>query len=204
MEVLVPVALEEMGGVVGSFLIEEGGHLGVAGFDLIAGGPTVVGEVVAAADIDGTVDDATKVAFGFSESGGGVIDVEVHDDAGPGFAGPGKERLIIFLDEADGSVDDLHGVLAEVIGEGVEKGGQLRAGDVDFGDHFGARAGGGGVAVDGGMIVVDVGAELVGIGPIDLAVGFEVERGVEVVDLGGVGVGEGDEFGPIGFAEFAL
>lgn len=47
--VAIPVALEGFGGVVAAFEAEEVGELGVAGFDLRARRPAVVGEVVVAA-----------------------------------------------------------------------------------------------------------------------------------------------------------
>ena len=125
------------------------------------------------------------------------MDAEVENDAGPGFAGPGEKRLVVALDEADGAVNDVPAVTAGEDADAVEEGGEIAAGDVEFGDHFAARTGGAGAGIDAGMIAFGIMSELVGVGPIDLIVGGEVVIAINVVSALFVGVSEKKELFPI-------
>ena len=68
MVVAIPVALEGFGGVVVAFEVEEVGELRVAKFDLSAGRPAVVGEVVVAAEINRAGDEAAEVGLRFGDA----------------------------------------------------------------------------------------------------------------------------------------
>ena len=119
--VAVPVALENLVRVVLPLQAQEFGHLRIARLDLLAGRPAVVGEEVAAAERDGAVDQAAEVSRGLADAVLGVLDVQVHDDAGPRLARPGEEALVVALDEADRAVDELDAVPAEVRAHGGEE-----------------------------------------------------------------------------------
>ena len=67
-----------------------------------------------------------------------VIDVQVHDGADPRLARPGEKAFVVPLDEADGAVDELRAVLAEVRAHGGEERGERGARHIELGDHFGA------------------------------------------------------------------
>src|SRR5258707_15616376 len=57
----VPSALEDLARIVAPLEAQELSHLRVALLDLLSTRPSVVGEVVAAAELDGTVDKAPEV-----------------------------------------------------------------------------------------------------------------------------------------------
>jgi hypothetical protein len=76
--------------------------------DLIPCGPSVIRQVVAAIQIRGAIDEASKVVFGFANARRAMIDMKIEDDAGPVFASPGQHTLIVFFNEANRSVDDVH------------------------------------------------------------------------------------------------
>lgn len=119
--VAIPVALKSFGRVVVAFEAEEVGELGVAGFDLLARRPAMVGEVVVAAHFNGAGDEAAKVGLRFTDARRAVCGVEVEDDAGVILFCPGEKTFVVALDEPDCAVDQLDGVAAEIASHRFEK-----------------------------------------------------------------------------------
>src|SRR3954464_10140653 len=200
----VPLALEEVVGIVLALELEELRHLRVAGFDLAAQGKAIVGGVVAAAVTQTEVDQAPQRIGAADDAPGGVLDVQVEDHAGVGLARPGEEALAVLLDQAHRAVDEVHcvapGVLAHFGHEGLER----LALDVDLGDRLGPLVRGVGHAVDGAVVLLGVVAHLVLVRPVELPVGGHVMRGVALEGLALVGVGEEQELGPLALAELVL
>ena len=116
----VPIALEDLARIVAPLEAQELGHLRVAGLDLPAGRPAVVGEIVAAAELDGAVDQAAEVVSGLAQAVLVMIHVQVHDGADPRFARPGEKALAVLLDETDRPVDELRAVLPEIRAYGAQ------------------------------------------------------------------------------------
>jgi len=100
----------------------------VGGEDLRAIDEAVVGEVETATSAERQVDQCAEGARGELDACGGVVDVQVEDDARVEVACPGEDRLVVLADEADGAVDDLGTALAEELGRGMEEVGELFGG----------------------------------------------------------------------------
>ena len=198
---VVPVADKDLVGIEALFFLEEVVQLGVAGEDLIARGPFVVGEIIGAAVIDGDLDEGAKGSSGLLEAAGGVFDAQIQNDAGPGFARPREEGFVVALDEADGAVDDVPAIAAGEDADAVEKGGEILAGHVELGDHLAMRASGVGAGIDLLVIALGVVIELLGVGPIDLSVGGGVVFGVFAKDSLLVDMSEQEHALPIFAAE---
>ena len=84
----VPIALESLFGVVLELHFEEIHELRVGLFDLLAGRPTVVGEIKAALKLQGPVNNAAKILLGLFDRFGRMIDVQVKNNAGKILFGP--------------------------------------------------------------------------------------------------------------------
>ena len=108
-----PVAGEEGRGIVRFFEAEEFAKARVAGFDLGARGPAVIGEIVAAALPDREVDEAAEGGLRGAEASGSVRDAKIENDAGLWLARPGEDALLIALDQANRAVDDRHAAAAQ-------------------------------------------------------------------------------------------
>src|SRR5215813_4892419 len=78
----VPLALEQVVRVVLALELEELRHLRIAGVDLAAQRVAVIGGVVAAAVAQPEVDQAPQRVGAADHPAGGVLDVQVEDDAG--------------------------------------------------------------------------------------------------------------------------
>src|SRR5437764_461558 len=65
-----------------------------------------------------------------------VIHMQVHDGADPRLARPGEEALVVLLDEADRSVDELRTVLAQIRPHGGKQRGERGARHIELADHF--------------------------------------------------------------------
>src|SRR5260221_3450602 len=89
----IPVALEALLGFVLALSLQELDELRVAGLDLGPRRPVMVGQVVAAAVLDGPVDEAAEVAGRPLERFGVVRRVQVEDDGGVALLRPGQEAL---------------------------------------------------------------------------------------------------------------
>ena len=109
-----PVAREHTSGIEPALLGDELGQARVAADRLLCRRPPVVRQVVAAAELDRAIDQAAEVGGGSVDAVGRVVHVQVEDDARPALARPGEDRLVVFLDDADGAVDDVGAVLAGV------------------------------------------------------------------------------------------
>src|SRR6185295_15939325 len=156
----VPLALEELVGIVLALELEEFRHLRVAGVDLAAQGEAVVGGVVAAAVAQAQVDQAPRRVGAADHAAGGVLDVQVEDDAGVGLARPGEEALAVLLDQAHCAVDDVPGVLARVLAHLAHEALELLTLDVDLADRLRRLVLRVGHLVDGAVVVLGVVAHL--------------------------------------------
>src|SRR5436309_1022197 len=112
---LVPIAREHLSRVVGALEIEKLAQTRMAPLHLVPGGPAVIGQVIAAAEISRAIDEPPEVARCLAESGWTVIDVQVEHDARPRLAGPRQHAFIVPLNEPDGAVDHVDVVLTRVI-----------------------------------------------------------------------------------------
>src|ERR1051325_10956598 len=200
----VPLALEELVRVVLALELEELRHLRVAGVDLAAQRVAVVGGVVAAAVAQPEVDQAPQRVGAADHPAGGVLDVQVEDDAGVGLARPGEEALAVLLDQAHRAVDDVPGVHARVLAHLGHEALELLALDVDLADRLGRLPLRVGHLVDGAVVVLRVEAHLALVGPVELPVGGHVVRGVALERLALVGVREEQELGPLALAQLVL
>ena len=102
--------------------------LRVARLDLGAARPAVIGEEIAAAELDRAIDQPPEMVGGLGNAIRVVIDVQVHDGADPGLARPGQKAFVVLLDQADGSVDQRHAVPAEIRAHGGEERGSAGRG----------------------------------------------------------------------------
>src|SRR6185503_17296166 len=93
--VLVPVAREQLFGIVVTLPIEKLPHAWMATFDLRASGPPVIGEVIAAAKIGGAINQTPEIVLRFLDPRGAVVDVQIEDNAGPWLARPGEHTFRI-------------------------------------------------------------------------------------------------------------
>src|SRR5688572_12604856 len=91
--VAVPVALEELVLVVLALEPEEIAELREAGVDLVAQRVAVIRRVVAAAVLDGEVEQAAELVARADEAGAGVLGVHREAHAGVGLARPREEAL---------------------------------------------------------------------------------------------------------------
>ena len=145
----------------------------------------------------GEVDEQPERLGRARQAGRVVRRVEVEDDAGPRFAGPGEDRLLVALDEPDRAVDDERVAVAERLdGVGHERG-QPRARDVQLGDDLAAGNGRPEVRVERRVVARDVLAPLVEVRPVELARGRGVVRDVGLGRRGAVGVGEVEQPAPV-------
>src|SRR5688500_15776067 len=103
---MVPVAHENLMWIEALLFLEKVRQFGIAGEDLIACRPFVVGKIVAATIIDGDLDQAAEGAFGLFDTALGVFHAKIQNDAGPRLARPGEKRLLIALDQANRAVND--------------------------------------------------------------------------------------------------
>jgi len=87
--VAIPVALEAFCGVILAFEAEKFGKLGVAGFNLPAGGVFVIGQKVAAAAPDGRINQATKGLSRVFNVLGCMHGMQVKNSASVRLFGPG-------------------------------------------------------------------------------------------------------------------
>src|SRR5437867_8916183 len=117
----IPVALEQLLGVVPALQLQEVDELRVAGLDLRPRRPVMVGQVIAAAVLDRPVDEATEIACRLLDRLRIVRRVNVEDDARVAFLRPWEEALIVLLDEADGAVDDVRSALAKVLPDALHE-----------------------------------------------------------------------------------
>src|SRR5213593_2111432 len=111
-------------------------ELRVAGLDLRPRRPVMVGQVITAAVLDRPVDEAAEIARRLLDRLGIVCRVQVEDDARVALLRPGEEALVVLLDEADGSVDDVPTARAQVLANALHEIDQRIPADVDFADHF--------------------------------------------------------------------
>src|SRR5262245_4393823 len=111
----VPLALEELFRFVRALELKDLVHLRIAGVDLAAQRVAVVGGVVAAAVAQADVDQAPQRVAAADHAAGGVLDVQVEDDAGVGLARPGEEALGVLLDQPHGAVDDVDAFATSVV-----------------------------------------------------------------------------------------
>src|SRR5262252_2293508 len=132
----VPIALEHLGRIVAPLEAQKLGHLRVARLDLPAGCPSVVGGKVAAGKFDCAIDQPAEVVGGLAPAVLVVIHVQVHDGADPRLARPGEEALVVLLDEADRSVDELRTVLPQIRPHGGKERGERGAWHIELADHF--------------------------------------------------------------------
>ncbi len=114
--------------------------------------------------------------------------VQIEDDTGPGFSGPGQEGLVVAFNHPDGPInqvdigfDKVRSHLLQEIGQGVTR-------DVNFRDHLRGLRQRTDLSAQLEMMVVNVGGELMGIGPVNLAVGPQIIRGVLIESLSPVQV----------------
>src|SRR5262245_61012723 len=184
----VPLALEELVGIVFALELEELRHLRIAGIDLAAQRVAVIGRVVAAAVAQAQVDQAPQRVGAADHAAGGVLDVQVEDDAGVGLARPGEEALAVRLDQAHRAVDDVPGVDSPILPHFGHEALELVALDVDLADRLGRLVLGVRHLVNGAVIILRVGAHLALVGPVELTVGGHVVRGVALEGLALVGV----------------
>src|SRR5438874_1252512 len=112
--VAVPVALESLLGIVAPLGAEKLRELRVARLHLLARREPMVGQVVAPAVADPRVDELPEFRGRALEPRGAVVHVQVEDHARVRLFGPGKEALVVLLDETDGAVDQ-GGVLRAVL-----------------------------------------------------------------------------------------
>jgi hypothetical protein len=103
----IPIALEDLVRIVAALEAQELGHLRVALFDLLAARPSVVGEVIAAAELDGAVNKTAEVVGRLAQAALIMIHMQVHNDTDPRFSRPGEHAFIIFLNETDRPVNEL-------------------------------------------------------------------------------------------------
>ena len=124
----VPVAAKDRPWIEAPFFLEEFLDAWMAGGELPGIGPSVIGEVVAAAVLDRAVDQTAEIGRGFRDAFGRVLDVQVEDDAGPTLTGPREHGLVVILDHADGAVDDVDAVLPGIRTDRVHELPAARAG----------------------------------------------------------------------------
>ena len=144
---------------------------------LLAPREAVVGQEVAAAVAQRVIDEAPEMSGGALDVRRAVIDVQVEDDAGPGFARPGQRGLVFRFDEPDGAVDEVDAVEAEVAAHVVHEREQPVARHVELGDHLAATHRGAEAVIQRAVIVLEVQVQLVRVAPVELAVGGEIEVG---------------------------
>ena len=135
---------------------------------------------------------------------GRVVDVQVEDDARPALARPRQHRLVVALDDPDGAVDDVDRVLLRVGADRVHEVGQLQAGHIELGDHLAALRRRAGLGIEIVVIRLGIVGELVGVAPIELAVGRHVVARVLGEGARLVGVGKPEQAAPFGRAERQL
>src|SRR5881296_3269357 len=136
----IPVALEQLLGVVPALQLQEVDELRVAGLDLRPRRPVMVGQVITAAVLDRPVDEAAEIARRLLDRLGIVRRVQVEDDARVALLRPGEEALVVLLDEADGAVNNVRAALAKVLADALHEIDERIPRDVDLGDHLGAPA----------------------------------------------------------------
>src|SRR5262245_43769299 len=98
--VSIPLALEAPLGVVLLLELEEFGEARMAALDLLARRPAVIGQVIAAPVLDRPIDEPPKILSRLLQPLRRVGDVHIEDNAVPGLPRPGKEALVVLLDEA--------------------------------------------------------------------------------------------------------
>ncbi len=195
----IPVALKSLLGIVFSFQGKELGELRVAFLQLLPLGKPVIGEVVAPSPRRCQIDQGPEGVGGAVHSLRGMFNPQVENNAGVGFPRPGKKAFAVLLDQAHGAVDDRYSRVPQEPGGFLEEIAQLISRHVDLGDHQAGGNGGSLEAVDLFGVVGEIGAQLVGVRPIDLAMGPLVVGSVGSEGCSAVGMGEEEQVHPLAF-----
>ena len=158
-----PVAREHPAGIEPVFLGDELAEPRVARQRLGGGRPAVIGQVVAAAELDRAIDETAEVPAAAFDAIGRMVDVQVEDDTGPALTRPGEHRLIVLFDDADGAVDDVGAVLARVGADRSHELGERGARHVELGDHLAALDRRSELAIEVVVVAVRIVGELMGV-----------------------------------------
>src|SRR4029453_4095360 len=100
--------------------------------------------------------------------------VDVEDHAGIRLARPGKETFAVSLDQADGTVYEVDGMLAKILAHTCKESSKRRARHVYLCDNLAGAGLVGRVFVDQAVVVIQISAELVRIGPVYLSLSGQV------------------------------
>src|SRR5262245_49887406 len=102
----VPVAGEQSRGIVLLLAMQELAKARMACLDLLARGPPMIREVIAAAAGNREVDEAAECSLRGGDAVRRVRNAEIEDDAGPRLPRPCEESVLVALDEPDRAVND--------------------------------------------------------------------------------------------------
>ena len=176
----------------------------IARLHLPSRGPVVVGEIVAPAVLNGALDQLPEIRRRFFQRCRSMRGMQVENDAHVPSARPRQEAFVVRLDEADGSIDHVGLTRAKVLGDVLHEIDEGLPENVDLADHLGAPALRAQAFVEGDVIFVQIFGKLMGVGPVDLAVGRQIIFRVRFEGPFLVGMGKIEKVGPIRHAQLPL
>jgi len=97
--------------------------------------------------------------------------MQVEDDTGEILPRPGEETLGIAFDQPHRAIDDRDAARTQLLRRAGHEIHEPVARDVQLGDHLGGLYGRAELAVELLVVVIEVDAQLVGVGPVELAGG---------------------------------
>src|SRR5215210_6139901 len=200
----VPVALEPLVGIDRALAAKKLGEARIARFDLIPPGIFVISQEIAPAARNGEIDQPPERLRGTLLTCRRMRRAEIEDRARPRLPRPGEKAVRIPFDQADRAVDDLDVVALEILRRRIEEIGEPRPRDVDLRDDLGRTAGRATPRVEVDVITVEIRRELVGVRPIDLAVGGQIKPGIALEGPCLVRMREPEELLPIVVGELFL
>src|SRR5512146_732680 len=128
----IPIALKPLAWVESTLELQKFRQLRIAGLDLLAAGPLVVGQKITAAPFPGQVDQTAERVRGLLNSLRRMRHVQIQDGTGPWLLRPGEKRLVVPLDQADRPVDHLHHVRPKIFPHVFEERSQFGPGNVEL------------------------------------------------------------------------
>src|ERR687891_1630678 len=119
--------------------------------------------------LDRPIDEALEVSGRFFQSLWSMDHVQIKDDAGVRFFGPGEKALVIPFDETENAKDDVYLSFPAIEAHLSQPTRQFFSRHVKLANHLTRLVGGAQPLVQIRMIVVDVGTQLVRVRPVKLA-----------------------------------
>src|SRR5260370_33292067 len=137
----------------------------------------MVGQVVVTVPPDSHADEPAKRVPRMFQAFRCMRGMQIENRTCVGLLRPGQETLVVFLDQADGAVNQFYIVPSKILADFRQKGFQRFSSYVNLSDDFRGRLRMQ-LTIDLQMIVLRVDTELMSVGPINLAIGREIVVGI--------------------------